>query len=173
MKKTLFSLALLASSSLHAGTYIIDKYLASRDFEKVAAELTANPSVANQVLSDGTTPLHELAMHTPFTTVFNPFEAAQLAEILLLAGAQARAIDRDGNTPLHIAARSGSVGIANMLHHHGASSTTKNNAGDTPQDIAERQSARATPNTVGIDGAFRSVALDLLRITTPSPNPAA
>ncbi len=167
MKKILLFAYMLASS-LSANTAIVRQYLNTRDLTQIAAILQAQPFLANQALSGGITPLHEIAAHTSFSQVFHQSETAPLAEVLLLSGANPLATDRDGNTPLHTAARAGNRGVAALLHLHGASSKTTNSAGQTPEAIVRAQLGRTTPALVGIDGEFRAVEA-LLRMTTPSP----
>ena len=168
MKKLFLASALLISATMLADTSIVHFYTQTRDLSQVALVLNAQPHLANQVTTDGVTPLHELAGHTSFSAVFGPGEAAGLVKVLLHYDANPSAVDSDGNTPLHLAARAASVAVANLLHEAGASSHAVNKAGETPKDIVNKQLGRATPARVGIDTDFQQVAQGLLRITTPT-----
>ena len=168
MKKFLLLASMLVANA-SANTPIVRLYLNSRDLTQIAQVLQSQPHFASQAQTDGVTPLHELASHTPFSQAFGPGEAAKLAQVLLTFGANPCATDCYGNTPLHIAARAANVAIATLLHQAGASSHVQNKDGRTPEGIVALQLARATPTRVGIDDQYRAIALDLLRITTPSP----
>ncbi|HRI72740.1 MAG TPA: ankyrin repeat domain-containing protein, partial [Polyangium sp.] len=68
--------------------------------------------------------------------------AAKAINLLLDAGAKINAVDDEGDTPLHEAARLGSVRGAQALLARGAKTNAKNNAGETPLSIAKASDHR-------------------------------
>lgn len=56
--------------------------------------------------------------------------------MLIRAGADARAVDVDGNTPLHFAFAYAHVEVGAMLSERGADMEARNGSGKTPQDVA-------------------------------------
>ncbi|KAF1948447.1 ankyrin, partial [Byssothecium circinans] len=68
----------------------------------------------------------------------SPFSDPDTIEVLLGYGTNVNAKDRDGNTPLHNAARSGNTALARKLREHGASTHLQNRKGLTPLDMAKR-----------------------------------
>ena len=61
-------------------------------------------------------------------------------EFLLLNGAKIDVVDLDGNTPLHLAAKSGNTGQACLLLKHRANHHIRNKEGETALDIAVKNS---------------------------------
>eukprot|EP01064_Diplonema_japonicum_P039166 TRINITY_DN9752_c2_g1_i1.p1 TRINITY_DN9752_c2_g1~~TRINITY_DN9752_c2_g1_i1.p1 ORF type:complete len:253 (+),score=31.01 TRINITY_DN9752_c2_g1_i1:49-807(+) len=66
------------------------------------------------------------------TTLLHQTTSVDLAKALLLLGADPRASDLQGNTPLHHAAASACLPMCSLLTSHGSDPTAYNNDGDTP-----------------------------------------
>ncbi len=171
MKKLLlFAGMLFAHTGLHARTAIVQEFINTKSFPRIAQILLDQPIYASLPLDDGTTPLHDVASHTPsFDRVFNPGDASRLAVLFLRADANPNAQDGRGDTPLHVVARSGDDGLCEVLRSAGASGQIRNHAGQLPSDIADARVRSSTPELVGIMSHFVSIARNL-RISTPSPN---
>lgn len=60
----------------------------------------------------------------------------QVVEMLIKAGADTRAVDVDGNTPLHFAFAYANVEVGALLSEEGAELEACNGGGHTPQDVA-------------------------------------
>lgn len=80
------------------------------------------------------TPLHiALKRNLPLSAI----------KALVQAGADVKAVDDDGNTPLHFAVRNGSASlnspICAFLISAGADPDAKNSEGETPRDLAEKR----------------------------------
>jgi ankyrin repeat protein len=78
----------------------------------------------------------------PHDTVFIDPGPAKAIKLLLDAGAKIDAVDDEGDTPLHEAARIGSVRGAEILVARGAKVNAKNKAGETPLSIAKQSEHR-------------------------------
>lgn len=78
----------------------------------------------------------------PHDTVFTDPGPARGMKLLLDAGAKINAVDDEGDTPLHEAARLGSVRGAEILLARGAKADVKNKAGETPLSIAKESEHR-------------------------------
>jgi hypothetical protein len=78
----------------------------------------------------------------PHETVFTDPGPAKGIVLLLNAGAKIDAVDEDGDTPLHEAARLTSVRGAEALLARGAKVDVKNKAGETPLSIAQASDHR-------------------------------
>jgi cytohesin len=63
----------------------------------------------------------------------------EVSRLLVEHGADVRAQNKEGSTPLHLASRHGSVGVARFLLEHGADVTTEDNEGLTPLHLASRE----------------------------------
>jgi len=61
----------------------------------------------------------------------------QIGKILIVNGIDLNAVDNNGNTPLHYAAKSNRIWAIKLLVTHKAFLQVKNNKGETPYDIAE------------------------------------
>lgn len=81
-------------------------------------------------------------MGEPHDTVFVDPGPAKGIRLLLDAGAKIDAVDDEGDTPLHEAARLGSVRAAELLVARGAKANVKNKAGETPVSIAKESEHR-------------------------------
>lgn len=81
-------------------------------------------------------------MGQPHDTVFTDPGPAIGIKLLLDAGAKIDAVDDEGDTPLHEAARLGSVRGAEILLARGAKKDVKNKAGETPLSIAKESEHR-------------------------------
>ena len=95
---------------------------------KAAVDSGADPSLADEA---GWTPLHFAAQA----------QDSAAARLLIEAGAHVDAKDAHGKTPLAVAlfnVRDGEGEVIEVLLAAGASPDTKNNAGVSPRDLAER-----------------------------------
>ena len=110
---------------------------------------------------DARTPLHEMTKLSPHSliakhdnsflyplkdTLKKTIEMGKLdlIKLLISKGADVNAKEKYGNTPLHIAATAGGVGIAELLISKGAKVNARDDIGETPLHIA------ATAGGVGI-----------------------
>jgi ankyrin repeat protein len=67
----------------------------------------------------------------------------KIASVLINAGADTNVKDGGGNTPIHYAAKSGSVPLMKvLLEKTSANLKTKNNIGMTPIDLAPNKEAK-------------------------------
>ncbi|MDA1230558.1 MAG: ankyrin repeat domain-containing protein [Planctomycetota bacterium] len=102
------------------------KAIDAGDVHRVKAILAESPSLASSPITWGsmfricrTEPLHYLS-DAPFNQIFNHGRQAELARILIEAGAPVDGLATSGETPLHGAASLGEAGIAEVLIDHGA-----------------------------------------------------
>jgi len=74
---------------------------------------------------------------------------ARLARLIIGADANVTSADSNGDTPLHIAARTNQFEMIDLLCDHGVSFLAENNLGQKPSDVAgsERAKNRVTPAT--------------------------
>ena len=108
---------------------------------------------------------------------------AATAERLLGAGAQVMAADRQGDTPLHTAARRGLADVAGLLPSRGASALLKNNRGETPADAARAAGYTAladalrpggeAPSPLGSPGATPVASTPLSAVSPPASTTSA
>ncbi len=96
------------------------------DIELARTLLAEAPVLATTPISWGpmlrkckTEPLHYLS-DAPFNQLWDHGKQAELAEVLIEAGAPVDGLPASGETPLHGAASLGEVGIAEVLIDHGA-----------------------------------------------------
>ncbi len=98
----------------------------SGDVDRVRKVLAENISLASSLISWGpllcpckSEPLHYLC-DAPFNQLWNHGKQAEMAKVLLEAGAPADGLPTSGETPLHGAASLGEFEVAEVLIHHGA-----------------------------------------------------
>lgn len=96
------------------------------DIDLVRQMLVDTPSLATELISWGpvlcpckTEPLHYMS-DGPFNQLWDHGRQAELAEILVAAGAPVDGLPGSGETPLHGAASLGEAGVARVLLDHGA-----------------------------------------------------
>lgn len=106
------------------------KAIDAGDIAGVGALLADNPSLASSLISWGpmlcpckTEPLHYLS-DAPFNQIWDHGKQADLAEVLIEAGAPVDGLPASGETPLHGAASLGEAGVAEVLIDHGANIET-------------------------------------------------
>jgi len=129
--------------------------MVGRHKDAVAA-LVSGKAELDAMDDDGRTALHwgafaytPQAMHiyrrqdAPHDTVFQDPGPAVAMELLIAAGANVEAKDKDGDTPLHNAARLHAPRAAEMLLKHGAKRGSRNKHGQTPLDIATKNNDAA------------------------------
>ena len=120
------TLALLAWGGLAVGGEIHDA-VKEGDLREVGRLLQADPKLVSSRSEDdlAATPLHGAAGG-----------GRELVELLLAKGADANATDRNGETPLHVAARAGGKDVVVLLLGHKADVNAKDASGKTPLHLA-------------------------------------
>jgi hypothetical protein len=92
-----------------------------------------------------------------------------IAKYLIERGADVNAVNRDGNTPLHVAAFLCRAEIVQLLLEKGGSVSKKNMRGETPIDVVSSPWSRPLEDFyVGIGNAI-GLKLDLERIERQRP----
>ncbi len=105
----------------------------SADTEAVPFHL-AHGAAATLADADGRTGLHRL----PFEEEETPdSDTLEVAELLLGAGADPNARDKNGQTPLMYAAENGDLAMIRWLLEHGADPAVKDDLGETALDSAD------------------------------------
>ena len=96
------------------------------DVDRVRTLLAKNPALASTPIGWGpllgkckSEPLHYLS-DAPFNQLWDHGKQAELAKVLIEAGAPVDGLPTSGETPLHGAASLGEVGVAEVLIDHGA-----------------------------------------------------
>lgn len=109
-----------------AGNRKIKNAIDKGDVELVRTMLAEDPALASAPISWGpvlrkceTEPLHYLC-DAPFNQLWDHGRQAELAKILIEAGAPVDGLPTSGETPLHGAASLGEAGVAEVLIDHGA-----------------------------------------------------
>ena len=72
----------------------------------------------------------------PVTPHYGPRLLPDATRLLLEHGADINAQNKDGRTPLHVAAENGRVEVVRVLHEHGANIGAEDDAGRTPLHLA-------------------------------------
>jgi len=114
---------------------------------------------ARIAINSGAHMVHADANHTPLRRAIGAFDAEhvtaadQIAEALVRAGAPIHSADREGNTPLHLAATQGNVRLAELFLRRGANARVQNTAHETALDIAIRSRNRQMTNLLIEHGA--------------------
>jgi ankyrin repeat protein len=75
--------------------------------------------------------------------------------MLIEHGADARAQNRDGETPLHLALYWGQVDVARLLIEHGADRTAQNYDGETPLHLASQKTGQVETSLACLLSAAR------------------
>lgn len=100
-----------------------------------------------------TTPLHQLIGRAHHRRPNGPAQAEAVytvdldlvGEVLAVEGLRLDVRDCRGRTPLHVAAMCGEVGAIELLLQAGADADARDDAGDTPADLADAD--QSTPET--------------------------
>ena len=77
----------------------------------------------------------------------------EISRLLVAHGADVRAQNKKGSTPLHSASRHGSMGVARFLLEHGADVTTEDNEGLPPLPLASQEGYMGVENLLIEHGA--------------------
>ena len=115
----------------------LHKAVCEMDLAVVQSELTSRAQDFQKQDDKGYCPMHS-ACALCMTDVQNSSIATDLVRALIAAGADASVRDKEGNTPLHWAARSGDVGTAELLLLRNCPKDAENNRGETPLHWAMR-----------------------------------
>jgi ankyrin repeat protein len=91
---------------------VLRRFPTPDNFEQAKEILAANPASARTVDDSGRTALHHLIGDSP--------EVVEMARLLVMAGADVNAANREGLTPLHQAAQQGAWQNAELFLQHGA-----------------------------------------------------
>lgn len=134
-----------ASTSLHpicgpGGAYgrtPLHKAVCEMDLAVVQSELTSRAQDFQKQDDKGYTAMHS-ACALCMTDPQNSSIATDLVRALIAAGADPSARDKEGNTPLHWAARAGDVGTAELLLLRGCPGDSENDRGETALHWAMR-----------------------------------
>lgn len=130
--------AFAANTSLHpicgpGGAYgrsPLHKAVCEMDLAVVQSELTSRAQEFQKQDDKGFCPMHS-ACALCMTDSQNSSIATDLVRALIAAGADASVCDKEGNTPLHWAARAGDVGTAELLLLRNCPKDAENNRGET------------------------------------------
>lgn len=140
--------ASLSAASLHAAGVPLVDAIKKSDAAAVRALIRQGPGAVNASELDGTTPLHWAAR-------LNDLEAADL---LIRAGANAKAANRYGVTPLALASINGSAPMIERLLKAGADPNVAAGEGETPLMTAARAGSAASVRLLVAQGAKVNVA---------------
>ena len=116
----------LAASWLYAGAFDLQELTVANDAARIRYVLKWQPAKLRDTDPFGRTALHEAVVKPD----------AQVAEILIRAGASVNAKDRQGRTPLHAAAASGRLNAVRLLIAAGANVNAQDRDGWTPLHCA-------------------------------------
>jgi ankyrin repeat protein len=89
------------------------------------------------------------ALHVAARNGFEP-RALLLAKRVLELGIDLNAIDEEGNTPVHLAAESGSSSLVELLLTQGAKTEIRNRDGFTPLQVAARLASKGHTNSPAV-----------------------
>ncbi len=90
----------------------------------------------------GSQPLHYAADGHPDSPAWNPRSQVAMIRLLLQAGAEVNAPDKNGATPLHRAVRNRCAAAVKCLLEAGADPTIRNKPGSTPFHLAVQNTGR-------------------------------
>jgi ankyrin repeat protein len=120
--------------SMGAGTTPLMRAARGYDLEFVTLLLDAGASSAAQQ-ADGSGVLHVMGAGRAPRNDADLAVQRSVLDALLTAGAELEGLAKDGQTPLHRAARAGNAGLINALHERGARLDVRDNEGRTPYDL--------------------------------------
>ena len=108
----------------------------------IVRELIANGANVRAKNRRGAEPLHAAAAGTPGSPTWNSRAQAATIACLIQAGADPDAINNDGVTPLHVAARTRCAAAVRALLDGGADAQRRNKSGSTPMLLATQTTGR-------------------------------
>ncbi len=97
----------------------------------------------------------------------------EIAEFLIAEGADVTHTNRDGNTPLHVAAFLCESEVIDLLLAHGASVETENERGETPIDVVSGEWSSELAGFYEFISQSANVELDIDQIEQSRPEIAA
>jgi uncharacterized protein len=138
----------LAGAAMGADRATLADAAEQRDTARVRTLLEARPDVnavnaVNAAQPDGTTALHWSAYH----------DDAEMAALLVRAGANVNAVNRYGVPPLSVACSQGSGGVVKLLLAAGADANTATKSGETALMMAARSGNLEAVNALLARGA--------------------
>lgn len=110
--------------------------------ERVVRELIARGAELNAANRRGAQALHYAADGAPGSTHWNPAAQAAVIGLLVDAGADPNALDRDGIAPIHRAVRTRCAAAVAALINAGADPDLRSGRGSTPIQLASTMTGR-------------------------------
>jgi uncharacterized protein len=135
--------------SLGAGATALMRAAKGHDAKALKLLLDAGAS-AKALQDDGAGVLHVMATGRQARTDDDAKAEREMLETLVAAGADINAVSKDGQTPVHRAARGGNGKFVTALFEHGARLDVKDKEGRTPYDIVSAPGRGNNPDVAAL-----------------------